>query len=175
MEVQRFKVSLIGEGGVGKTTFLSRLLEGRFEKRYFATLGAEVRTLRFSSNYGEILFDCWDTAGQEKFIGLGDGYFIGSNACVAMFDCESELTIQNLKKWIGDYIRIAGVATPIAICRTKTDLRAPNYSAQTLNKLLSNLLKNTFCEISAKNQEDCSEPFLWIAREITGKADLVFI
>ena len=49
---------------------------GEFEKKYIPTLGVEVRPLRFSTNFGPIVFNVWDTAGQEKFGGLRDGYYI---------------------------------------------------------------------------------------------------
>lgn len=65
---------LVGDGGTGKTTFVKRHLTGEFEKKYVATLGVEVHPLNFTTNYGAISFDTWDTAGQEKFGGLRDGY-----------------------------------------------------------------------------------------------------
>jgi GTP-binding nuclear protein Ran len=65
---------LVGDGGVGKTTFVRRHLTGEFEKRYVATLGVEVHPLKFFTNLGPIQFNVWDTAGQEKFGGLRDGY-----------------------------------------------------------------------------------------------------
>jgi GTP-binding nuclear protein Ran len=69
-----FKVVLVGDGGVGKTTFVKRHISGEFEKRYLATMGVEVRPLKFHTNFGPILFNVWDTAGQEKLGGLRDGY-----------------------------------------------------------------------------------------------------
>ena len=66
---------LVGDGGVGKTTFVKRHLTGEFEKKYVATLGVEVRCLDFHTNRGVLKFNCWDTAGQEKFGGLRDGKF----------------------------------------------------------------------------------------------------
>lgn len=81
---------LVGDGGTGKTTFVKRHLTGEFEKKYVgtrpaplptttshvivATLGVEVHPLSFHTNFGAIRFDTWDTAGQEKFGGLRDGY-----------------------------------------------------------------------------------------------------
>jgi hypothetical protein len=67
---------LVGDGGVGKTTFVKRHLTGEFEKKYVATLGVEVHPLVFHTNRGPIRFNVWDTAGQEKFGGLRDGYYI---------------------------------------------------------------------------------------------------
>jgi len=71
-----FKLILVGDGGVGKTTFVKRHLTGEFEKKYVATLGVEVHPLGFHTNRGPIKFNVWDTAGQEKFGGLRDGYYI---------------------------------------------------------------------------------------------------
>ena len=71
-----FKLVLVGDGGVGKTTFVKRHLTGEFEKKYVATLGVEVHPLPFNTSRGEIYFNVWDTAGQEKFGGLRDGYYI---------------------------------------------------------------------------------------------------
>jgi GTP-binding nuclear protein Ran len=41
---------------------------------FAATIGVEVHPLDFFTNCGRIRFYCWDTAGQEKFGGLRDGY-----------------------------------------------------------------------------------------------------
>ena len=66
-EAPEFKLILVGDGGVGKTTFVKRHLTGEFEKKYVATLGVEVHPLLFHTNRGPIKFNVWDTAGQEKF------------------------------------------------------------------------------------------------------------
>lgn len=47
---------------------------GEFEKKYVATQGAEVHPMGFVTNRGKLIFNVWDTAGQEKYAGLRDGY-----------------------------------------------------------------------------------------------------
>jgi len=54
---------------IGKTTFVKRHLTGEFEKKYNATVGVEVHPLQFQTNRGLIVYNVWDTAGQEKFGG----------------------------------------------------------------------------------------------------------
>ncbi len=72
--VPQFKLVLVGDGGVGKTTFVKRHKSGEFEKKYVPTLGAEVHPMDFVTDRGKLVFNVWDTAGQEKYAGLRDGY-----------------------------------------------------------------------------------------------------
>lgn len=62
--VPQLKLVLVGDGGVGKTTFVKRHITGEFEKKYVATMGADVRSIPFTTNMGKIIFNVWDTAGQ---------------------------------------------------------------------------------------------------------------
>jgi GTP-binding nuclear protein Ran len=62
--VAEFKVVLLGDGGVGKTTFVKRHLTGEFEKKYVATQGVDVSSIIFYTNKGPIKLSLWDTAGQ---------------------------------------------------------------------------------------------------------------
>lgn len=63
-EVAQFKIVLVGDGGVGKTTFIKRHQTGEFEKRYIATQGVEVSSITFATSHGPIKLNIWDTAGQ---------------------------------------------------------------------------------------------------------------
>lgn len=91
-QVPEFKLVLVGDGGVGKTTFVKRHKTGEFEKQYIATLGVEVHPMPFFTNHGQIKFNVWDTAGQEKLGGLRDGYYIGGHCGIIMFDVCSRIT-----------------------------------------------------------------------------------
>ena len=57
-----------------------------------ATLGVEVHPLTFHTNRGPLTFNVWDTAGQEKFGGLRDGYYIQGQCAIIMFDVTSRIT-----------------------------------------------------------------------------------
>merc|ERR1719399_712136 len=91
-----FKLLLVGDGGVGKTTFVKRHLSGEFEKKYIPTVGVEVHPLLFHTTRGPICFNVWDTAGQEKFGGLRDGYYIQGQCAIVMFDVTSKNTYKHV-------------------------------------------------------------------------------
>merc|ERR1712205_37892 len=108
-QVPTFKLILVGDGGTGKTTFVKRHLTGEFEKKYLPTVGVAVHPLDFNTNCGPIRFDCWDTAGQEKFGGLRDGYYIHGQCAIIMFDVTSRRRIKTC---------LRGTATSRACART---------------------------------------------------------
>jgi GTPase SAR1 family protein len=55
--------------------------------------------LNAKQNLGQIQFDVWDTAGQEKFGGLRDGYYINGQCGIIMFDVTSRITYKNVPNW----------------------------------------------------------------------------
>jgi GTPase SAR1 family protein len=58
-----------------------------------------IRILTRQQNLGPIQFDVWDTAGQEKFGGLRDGYYINGQCGIIMFDVTSRITYKNVPNW----------------------------------------------------------------------------
>ena len=76
-----------------------------------ATIGVEVHPLDFTTNRGPIRFYCWDTAGQEKFGGLRDGYYIHGKCAIIMFDVTSRLTYKNVPTWHRDLCRCASASS----------------------------------------------------------------
>jgi len=121
-DMPTFKLILVGDGGTGKTTFVKRHLTGEFEKKYVATLGVEVHPLTFHTNRGPIRFNVWDTAGQEKFGGLRDGYYIQGQAAIIMFDVTSRMTYKNVPNWHRDLVRVCE-GIPIVLCGNKVDIK----------------------------------------------------
>ncbi|CAN0345427.1 unnamed protein product, partial [Ectocarpus sp. 13 AM-2016] len=83
-----------------------------------ATLGVEVRPLPFHTNRGPIKFNVWDTAGQEKFGGLRDGYYIQGQCAIIMFDVTSRITYKNVPNWHRDLTRVCE-HIPIVLCGNK--------------------------------------------------------
>ncbi len=65
---------------------------------------------------------CRDTAGQEKFGGLRDGYYIHGQSAIIMFDVTSRLTYKNVPTWHRDLCRVCE-NIPIVLCGNKVDVK----------------------------------------------------
>ncbi|KAJ9082532.1 GTP-binding nuclear protein gsp1/Ran [Entomophthora muscae] len=167
-----FKLVLVGDGGTGKTTFVKRHLTGEFEKKYIATLGVEVHPISFHTNRGLIIFSSWDTAGQEKFGGLRDGYYISGQCAIIMFDVTSRVTYKNVPNWHRDLIRVCD-NIPIVLCGNKVDIKERKVKAKAITFHRKKNLQ--YYDISAKSNYNFEKPFLWLARKLTGDSNLEFV
>jgi len=171
-EAVTFKLVLVGDGGVGKTTFVKRHMTGEFEKKYVATLGVEVHPLAFTTNRGPITFNVWDTAGQEKFGGLRDGYYIQGQCAIIMFDVTSRITYKNVPTWHKDLVRVCE-NIPIVLCGNKVDIKDRKVKAKAITFHRKKNLQ--YYDISAKSNYNFEKPFLWLARKLAGDPNLEFV
>ncbi|XP_041365066.1 GTP-binding nuclear protein Ran-like [Gigantopelta aegis] len=171
-DMPTFKLVLIGDGAVGKTTFCKRHITGEFEKKYDATIGAEVHSLTFFTNRGPIKFQVWDTAGQEKFGRLRDGYYINSHCAIIMFDVTSKTTYQHVPVWWRDLVRVCG-SIPIMLCGNKVDEKDRKVKPK---HVVFHRKKNLmYLDLSAKSNYNIEKPFLTLAQKLVGDPRLNFV
>ena len=164
-EVPEFKMVLVGDGGVGKTTFVKRHLTGEFERKYIATVGVEVHPMEFNTSNGRIKFNVWDTAGQEKLSGLRDGYYIGAHCAILMFDVCSRITYKNVPKWYKDLIRVCD-NIPICLVGNKVDVKDRKVKAK---QIIFHRKKGLqYYDVSAKSNYQFEKPFVWLLRRLVG-------
>merc|ERR1712137_376132 len=171
-QVPTFKLILVGDGGTGKTTFVKRHLTGEFEKKYLPTVGVSVHPLDFHTNRGKLRFHCWDTAGQEKFGGLRDGYYIHGQCAIIMFDVTSRLTYKNVPTWHRDLCRVCE-NIPIVLCGNKVDIK--NRQVKPKQVTFHRKSKINYFEISAKSNYNFERPFLTLARNFFKHKYLFFV
>ncbi len=162
-----FKLILVGDGGVGKTTFVRRHMTGEFEKRYVATRGVEVYPMPFMTNYGPILFNVWDTAGQERYGGLRDGYYIKGQCAIIMFDVTARVSYKSVPNWHRDITRVCE-HIPIVLCGNKVEVRKEDRKVKPKQITFQRKKNLQYYEISAKYNYNFEKPFLYIARKLSG-------
>lgn len=165
------KLVLVGDGGVGKTTFVKRHKSGEFEKKYLPTVGVEVSQLPLQTNRGLIIFNIWDTAGQERFGGLREGYFLEADCGIIMFDVTAPGTYRNVSTWHRDLVRVCP-DIPIVLVGNKIDIRERKVPAKRVTFHKKNNMR--YFEISAKSNYHFELPFLALARQLTNDPNLTF-
>ena len=163
-----YKLILVGDGGVGKTAFVTRHLIGEFEKKYIATIGVEVHPLGFHTNVGQACFNIWDTAGQEKFGGLRDGYYVRGECAIVMFDLTNKRTLRNAAKWIRDIRKTCG-DIPMVLCGNKTEVADRKVAPDDVRAFLAGFPGLQYYEISAKTCYHFEKPFLYLTRQLLGE------
>jgi GTP-binding nuclear protein Ran len=139
---------------------------------FAATIGVEVHPLDFTTNRGKIRFFCWDTAGQEKFGGLRDGYYIHGQCAIIMFDVTSRLTYKNVPTWHRDLCRVCE-NIPIVLCGNKVDVK--NRQVKPKQVTFHRKKNLQYHEISAKSNYNYEKPFLYLARKLVGDPNLHFV
>lgn len=159
------KVVLLGDGGVGKTTWVKRHVTGEFEKKYVATMGVEVHPMTFYTNKGAITLAVWDTAGQERFGGLRDGYYILAHAGIIMFAVNSRVTYQSVPRWYRDFMRVAG-SVPVVLCGSCVD--APGRAVLAKHIRFHRKKNLQYYDISSKSNFNYEMPFLHLIRQVLG-------
>lgn len=171
-QVPEFKLVLVGDGGVGKTTFVKRHQTGEFEKKYIATLGVEVHPMPFFTTLGQVKFNVWDTAGQEKLGGLRDGYYIGGQCAIIMFDVCARITYSNVPKWYKDMTRVCE-NIPIVLIGNKVDVKDRKVKAKQITFHRKKNLQ--YYDISAKSNYQFEKPFVWLLRRLTNDPNLQLV
>jgi len=165
-----FKILLVGDSKVGKSSFLKRHQNMEFGREYLATQGADVTSLSFNTNHGLITFNVWDCSGQQKFDQIRDGYYYNTHGVIIMFDLGNEISNNNVNKWLKQVKNITN-NIPVIICGNKYDL----YPQPTdIDKFSNKFPYESFC-ISTKTGIGCKVPFLYLIKELIKQDNVEFI
>jgi GTP-binding nuclear protein Ran len=159
--MQTYTINFLGEGGVGKTTWIHKMKTESFEKKYMATVGMEAHPFSVDTNHGTILLNIWDYAGQEKY---GGGLPTKPcDATILMFDLSSTHSYTQLSFW---HQKCA--MEPVFVVGNKSDIAGRKVQNPTFHEE-HNL---TYLELSTKTMttKDLLTPIL---RRLTGHEDLV--
>ncbi|XP_077565721.1 ras-related protein Rab-21 [Stigmatopora nigra] len=117
-----FKVVLLGEGCVGKTSMVLRYCENKFNDKHITTLQASFLNKKLNITGKRVNLAIWDTAGQERFHALGPIYYRDSNGAVLMYDITDQDSFQKVKNWVKELRKMLGNDICLCIVGNKIDL-----------------------------------------------------
>lgn len=120
----QFKLVLLGESAVGKSSLVSRFAKNTFDELKESTIGAAFLTqsVYLPESDATVKFEIWDTAGQERYKSLAPMYYRNANAAVVVFDLTSPASFGRAKVWVRELQLQADERTLVALAGNKSDL-----------------------------------------------------
>lgn len=95
-----FKLLIIGDSGVGKSSLLVRFADNQFSGNYITTIGVDFKIRTIELNGERVKLQIWDTAGQERFRTITSTYYRGTHGVIVVYDVACGDSFANVKRWL---------------------------------------------------------------------------
>ena len=174
MSIESFKVVLVGESGVGKTSIITQYIDQTFQKDLQSTTGGTFSTKSVECDGGKILkFEIWDTAGQEKYRSLTTMFYKDANAAILVYDVTRLESFEEIKNYWAKQIKESAPENIIlVVAGNKADLIEKEVVDEGEARNFANELNAIYVSTSAKNSDGINELFEEIAKKHTGSSKI---
>lgn len=93
-----FKIVVVGDGGIGKSTMIQRLITGKYIEQKI-TIGTDLASWSLDGADLSIKLQIWDFAGEKRFRFFLPSYTRGADGCLLCYDITRYTSFQNLQEW----------------------------------------------------------------------------
>ena len=162
----QFKLVLLGESAVGKSSLVLRFVKGQFLEFQESTIGAAFNTQTVCLNDTTVKFEIWDTAGQERYHSLAPMYYRGAQAAIVVYDITTMESFERAQSWVKELQRQGNPNIVIALTGNKSDLAEKRKVPQELAQTYANDNGILWMETSAKSSDNVTELFVAIAKKL---------
>ena len=154
-----FKVLLLGNSDVGKSSLLLRYVDSVWNDAFVPTIGVDFKVKTLNNNDKKIKMQIWDTAGQERFRTVVATYFRGAHGILLLYDVTNKDSFKNLENWLIEIEKNAQEKVLKILIGNKCDLTDDREITTEEGKAFALRNGMEFMETSAKMNTNVTEAF----------------
>ena len=170
-----FKIIVIGDPAVGKTSLINRFIQDKFTADYKETIGTNILRKSVEIKDNKINLTLWDIAGQERWTDMRQVYYKGAAAAMVVYDVTRKITFQHVENyWFPDLKNFLEVKKiPLILIANKNDLAKDLIRVDKIQgeDLASQIGALKFIEASARTGRNVDQAFTYMAKTLLAKLE----
>jgi len=169
-EYPAFKILMIGDPSVGKSSLLLRYADNEFTNNFISTIGVDYKEKEVQVANNKVTIQIWDTAGQERFRTITSSYYRGAQGMILTFDLTNEASFKSLSKWLQEVERYAEEDVVVVLAGNKVDMGQGQFKVnpQEIEEFKSKYGLEYF-QTSAKDGSNCSQLFQKLTEQVVDR------
>eukprot|EP01017_Pseudomicrothorax_dubius_P002623 TRINITY_DN10159_c0_g1_i1.p1 TRINITY_DN10159_c0_g1~~TRINITY_DN10159_c0_g1_i1.p1 ORF type:complete len:227 (-),score=60.32 TRINITY_DN10159_c0_g1_i1:117-737(-) len=169
-KVSEYKVVLLGDAGVGKSSLSQRYCYDRFSESYSVTIGGAYLNKTVEVRPGQsVRMHFWDTGGEERFRAMAPLYYRDATVAILVYDVTDAKTFKSLEYWIKELDgKVKEDKLILALAGNKADMDPKSVTLEQ-GRLFATTNRMFFAETSAKTGEGIQELFQQVAEALLKK------
>ncbi|MHA1132562.1 MAG: Rab family GTPase [Candidatus Helarchaeota archaeon] len=168
-----YKLVMLGDEAVGKTSLIMRHTEHRFDQNYKMTIGTDISAKLIEKEKAgtktNVYLIIWDIGGQEKYRILRESYLRGASGALLVYDVTQPASFHNIYEWAEEAERFCGEKIPMLLLGNKVDLADQRKVTLEEGNKLAEELQIGYLETSAKSAVNVDAAFNQITELILQK------
>jgi small GTP-binding protein len=165
----KFKVVVVGDPDVGKTSLILRYTDNAFRRTYITTIGVNVTSKNLTYSDRKVKFAIWDVAGQTKFQLTRRHFYEGAQGVILVFDLTRLASFEDIGKWYDDVKNATKCDLPGIILGNKADLVQDVKVSSEKIEAIAQQLRLGYIETSASEGKNVNEAFLYLAAMLVNR------
>ncbi|XP_018496327.1 ras-related protein Rab-35 [Galendromus occidentalis] len=160
-----FKLLIIGDSGVGKSSLLLRFADNTFSGNYITTIGVDFKIRTIEVDGERVKLQIWDTAGQERFRTITSTYYRGTHGVIVVYDVTNGESFANVKRWLHEIDQNCDVVNRILVGNKNDDPQRKVVLTEDAQAFADRMNIELF-ETSAKDNFNVEEMFNAVTRMV---------
>ena len=162
----KYKIMVIGESKVGKTSLIKRYTKDEFGGVFLTTVGVDFQDKIIEIDGKKVRLQVWDSAGQERFRNITKSYFQSSHGFLIVYDITDRQSFEKLNFWVNSVKNNAPENAKSILVGNKCDLANNREVSFEEGENYAKKYNIKFFETSAKDGTNVNDSFFYLANEI---------